>query len=606
WWIMMLAGITQLGGIVGGVGQALAISYPITGDYAAAIRMPSSRELGQYLKWDDALLSEWDLQILQSEEDQPVTVEFFHASAAGLGTDALIAFRREQAGRTRDRLDDLEAESPDTRALLDSTFAKVTAAKSRLNGSDSLEATNAVKELDRARSKLADVLREVNTTSFGIAISEAEASDGVTIGEHSRERIQRGHAILSARLADLDRSALRATAAIVAKTLEQEAVQAEAKARDDLDAVKARIASHQPVWRGGLDDATAKVAFRLAHEQSGIRKAELDFRKNVLNTLVEPPTRDDKYWAGAVSLLTVVLLYFGRYGLIQNFSTVLVVLFTFITIGNVVELQRTPQWQVSLDDFLRGLSFGLPEGSGLTTALATFGIIGVGATELITYPYWCIEKGYAKYAGPRTQEQRWADRAKGWMRVMRYDAFLSMGIYTFATLAFFVMGVAVLYNEGRDPDGMRMVSTLATAYVPVFGEHAKWLFLIGAIAVLYSTFLVANAGHTRTYTDALKLLGIVKKHDEKAHDRSVMIFGVVLPIVSFATYWSGINPVTAVLLAGLMQAIMLPMLGFAALYFRWTATDPRLAPTKAWDVMLVLSCLGLLIAGLWGVASKLL
>ena len=47
WWVMMLAGITQLGGIVGGVGQALAISYPITGDYAAAIRMPSSRELGQ-------------------------------------------------------------------------------------------------------------------------------------------------------------------------------------------------------------------------------------------------------------------------------------------------------------------------------------------------------------------------------------------------------------------------------------------------------------------------------------------------------------------------------------------------------------------------------
>ena len=51
---------------------------------------------------------------------------------------------------------------------------------------------------------------------------------------------------------------------------------------------------------------------------------------------------------------------------------------------------------------------------------------------------------------------------------------------------------------------------------------------------------------------------------------------------------------------------MLPMLGFAALYFRYTATDPRLAPTKLWDAMLIVSCLGLLVAGAWGVYAKLI
>ncbi|REJ85490.1 MAG: hypothetical protein DWQ29_11260 [Planctomycetota bacterium] len=603
---MMLAGITQLGGIVGGVGQALAISYPITGDYAAAIRMPSSSELDQYLKWDDALLSEWDLQIMQSVEGEDSVYVPFRESLSGLGPDEVLAFRTELAEEARARITELEETQLSTAASLQTAIARLNDAKSKAEGAERSEFGNAIQSLEDARTQLRKVLRDVNSATFQAAVAAAEKTETRIIPQDEQERIQRGHAILSSRLAELDSVIPQATAVIIAKTLEKQAVQAEANARAELDATNAETGTHGQVLIDGSHSATARKILRFPQEHIGIRKAEVEFRKNVLNTLVEPPTRDDKYWAGAVSLLTVVLLYFGRYGLIQNFSTVLVVLFTFITIGNVVELQRTPQWQVSLDDFLRGLSFGLPEGSGLTTALATFGIIGVGATELITYPYWCIEKGYAKYAGPRTQEQRWADRAKGWMRVMRYDAFLSMGIYTFATLAFFVMGVAVLYNEGRDPDGMRMVSTLATAYVPVFGEHAKWLFLIGAIAVLYSTFLVANAGHTRTYTDALKLLGIVKKHDEKAHDRSVMIFGVVLPIVSFATYWSGINPVTAVLLAGLMQAIMLPMLGFAALYFRWTATDPRLAPTKAWDVMLVLSCLGLLIAGLWGVASKLL
>jgi hypothetical protein len=61
--------------------------------------------------------------------------------------------------------------------------------------------------------------------------------------------------------------------------------------------------------------------------------------------------------------------------------------------------------------------------------------------------------------------------------------------------------------------------------------------------------------------------------------------------------------VKAVLLAGLMQAILLPMLGFAALYFRWTATDPRIKPRPVWDIALVLSCVGLLVAGVWGMVS---
>ncbi|MCA9081696.1 MAG: Nramp family divalent metal transporter, partial [Planctomycetaceae bacterium] len=120
-------------------------------------------------------------------------------------------------------------------------------------------------------------------------------------------------------------------------------------------------------------------------------------------SIPDPWTMDDRYWALAVGLVTIALLYNGRYGIIQSLSTGLVVLFTFITIGNVIALQSTQQWSLSMADFVRGFSFGFPPGDDpwtpLTTALATFGIIGVGATELITYPYWCIEKGYARFTG---------------------------------------------------------------------------------------------------------------------------------------------------------------------------------------------------------------
>ncbi len=60
----------------------------------------------------------------------------------------------------------------------------------------------------------------------------------------------------------------------------------------------------------------------------------------------DPRTYDDKYWATAIGIVTSVLLFVGRYGMIQAFSTALVVGFTFLTIGNVVSLQTTQEWSL--------------------------------------------------------------------------------------------------------------------------------------------------------------------------------------------------------------------------------------------------------------------
>ena len=180
-----------------------------------------------------------------------------------------------------------------------------------------------------------------------------------------------------------------------------------------------------------------------------------------------------------------------------------------------------------------------------------------------------------------------------------------MCIYTFATLAFFLMGVAVLHKEGLDPDGMRMVSTLAEAYVPVFGEYAKWLFLVGAIAVLYSTFLVANAANARIFSDGLRFFGVVDDRKPNAVQNWVKVMSLILPLLCLAVFLTGANPVRLVLIAGTMQAIMLPMLGVAAIYLRYTRIDSRLTPGRIWDLLLFLSCLGLLIAGSYGVYKQL-
>ncbi|MFK7777441.1 MAG: Nramp family divalent metal transporter [Gimesia sp.] len=359
--------------------------------------------------------------------------------------------------------------------------------------------------------------------------------------------------------------------------------------------------------------ANIKARIERLQEQGQVILQKIRNKEKLVNkqgvSLIEPQTWDDKIWAGVIAILTSCMLFYGRYNLIENLSTVLVVSFTFITIGNVISLQTSEVWTISTEEIIRGLSFGIPDASdGMTpllTALAAFGIIGVGATELIAYPYWCLEKGYARFTGPHSEDESWALRAKGWMRVMKIDAFASMCIYTFATIAFYLMGVAVLHKEGLDPDGMRMVSTLAEAYVPVFGAYAKWLFLVGAIAVLYSTFLVANAANARIFSDGLRFFGVVDDNKPNAVQNWVKVMSLILPLLCLAVYLTGANPVKLVLIAGTMQAIMLPMLGVAALYLRYTKIDSRLTPGRIWDVLLFLSCLGLLVAGAYGVYKQL-
>lgn len=311
-----------------------------------------------------------------------------------------------------------------------------------------------------------------------------------------------------------------------------------------------------------------------------------------------PP--DDKVWAGLIAVFTAGLLYVGRYGLIQSFSTALVGSFTALTVANLFLLQREPHWHVRWDEFLSGLTLGLPQTespfSAVATALFTFGIIGVGAAELVVYPYWCLEKGYARFTGRNDGSQQWIDRTRGWLRVMRLDAWGSMVVYTFATLAFYLLGAAVLNRAGLDPEGIEMVRTLATMYMPVFGQWAGMLFLFGAFAVLYSTYFVANASHARTFSDALRVIGLIAP-DEVTRGRWIRWLSGFFPLLCLVIYLFIPQPVVLVMLSGLFQGMMLPMLAGAAIFLRYKKCDPALRPTKLWDVFLWTSGGAMLITG---------
>ena len=301
--------------------------------------------------------------------------------------------------------------------------------------------------------------------------------------------------------------------------------------------------------------------------------------------------REEYIWAALTTLAAIALLLSGGYKRLERVTTILVAAVTLFTVASVVILQWT-NFRITLPDLASGLEFQVPT-AAMALAFSAFGITGVGASELIAYPYWCIEKGYARAVGPRTDDQAWADRARGWTRVMQLDAWFSMVVFTVATISFYLLGAAVLHPQGLEPKGITMIRTLSEMYLtPLEGTPLAGLrgltrvgFLLGAWAVLFKTLYVATAGNSRQTADFLNLSGIWKQKGPQARERVVRVFCLFYPLLALGLYYAVREPQGLIKFGGIAQAIMLPLITGATIFLRRRDTDPRVGPSLLTDIL---------------------
>ena len=165
--------------------------------------------------------------------------------------------------------------------------------------------------------------------------------------------------------------------------------------------------------------------------------------------------------------------------------------------------------------------------------------------------------------------------------VMHWDSWGAMIVYTFCTIAFYSW-VLPSWEDRTLSRKSEMIQTLSAMYQPVFGDLAQNIFLFGAFAVLFSTFYAAIAAQGRLGSWR-QGNGNRADMNESARQRGLKWTGVILPLLSVLCYLFYSSPVVLVLIAGTLQAIMLPVIGFAVLYFRYKkCDDKRLLPVKLW------------------------
>jgi manganese transport protein len=299
----------------------------------------------------------------------------------------------------------------------------------------------------------------------------------------------------------------------------------------------------------------------------------------------------EHFWAALTTLAAVLLLLSGGYRRLEKVTTVLVALVTLFTVASVLILQWT-RFRITPADLGHGFELAVPP-AAIMLAFSAFGITGVGASELFAYPYWCIEKGYARFAGARTDDDSWAHRARGWTRVMQLDAWFSMIVFTVATVAFYFLGAAVLHPQHLDPKGPAMLPTLSRLYLqPLEGTPLQWLapysrvgFLLGAWAVLFKTLYVATAANSRLTADFLHQLGLWKSGGQAQRNRLVKVFCVLYPTLSLGLYYAFREPKGLIMAGGTAQALMLPFIAGATLYLRQRDADRRVAPSFLSDIL---------------------
>ncbi len=308
-------------------------------------------------------------------------------------------------------------------------------------------------------------------------------------------------------------------------------------------------------------------------------------------------TTSIQIWAAVNVLLAIGLLWQGWYRQLEMLVMILVGGFS-VAVGIAVFLIQGTPYHISTGDIMSGLTFSLGDDrkAAAYAVISLMGALGVSANELLMYPYWILEKGYARELGDPSSSG-WADRARRWIRTIWLDAGLTTVVSTIITGAFFLLGSAVLHRQKTVPHGLQVVDQISDVFTASYGPWSKALFVVGAFCTLYSTLVVVAAATGRMAADFFASLGFFDRANEattrRCH-RFVQTAALLILLTLFLT--TTVSPAVPIIFGHFVIGVFLTpllMLCIAWLAFR---TDRRVrmswptATALIGSIVIIFSC----------------
>ncbi|WP_394276852.1 Nramp family divalent metal transporter [Luteococcus sp.] len=309
------------------------------------------------------------------------------------------------------------------------------------------------------------------------------------------------------------------------------------------------------------------------------------------------------FWVLVMVAVAIAIHVSDRYEIVEKVSTVLVVLVTAVAVALVFGVQFTPfAWDGA--DLAHGMGFKIAAGT-MGIALSMFGLTGIGAGEISSYTFWCVEKGYAAWTGPNDGSEAWVERARGWIGVMKKDAWLSWVVYTMSTAAFYVLGAAVLHPQGLAPSGNDVIKLLSRIFGDTMGPWAAVVFLVFAAVALFKTIVANVPSLSRQTAAALSVFGAFTWTDTAARRRMMRFLMVFMPVIWGLLAVVVKSPLQMVILGGILNALYLMAVSVATLYLSHAQTDRRIKDGMLFTAYLVVSAIAVFAVGLVSLVDML-
>ena len=304
-------------------------------------------------------------------------------------------------------------------------------------------------------------------------------------------------------------------------------------------------------------------------------------------------------WALILGILLSFLIYKNYYSIIEKTSILMVAGFTLLTLASVLAISFTP-FGFTFSDIVTGLRFELPPDL-VFIAIGAFGITGVASDEIIAYTYWCQEKGYANHTGVNDGSEEWQLRANGWIKIMQLDAIVAMVIYTLVTAAFYLLGASILYGQKEIPEGNELINSLASIYTQSLGSEARFAYLAGAFFVLYSSVFATLAYWSRLFPDIFGQLGWINPDSTTDRKKWVAILAWLFPCLWVIAYLFVEMPTFMILSGGVVGSVLLLIVVFAAIIFRFQNKFLKIASGPVSELMFWLSVASIASVSIYGI-----
>lgn len=278
-------------------------------------------------------------------------------------------------------------------------------------------------------------------------------------------------------------------------------------------------------------------------------------------------------WAVVMILMAFVLVWIGKYGILENFTKVLIILMVVAFVATAIGTQPTAGQIVG-----EGFSFQIPGGDYflVLAMLATTMVPDIPVSLSALHKQRYLKAGSFEASLPKESK----------LKMARFDLIFGSIVTALITSSILICSATVLH-----PAGIKVAAAadMAQQLVPILGSYAGILFSLGLWAAAFSSGLFR--------IELLPLLfnqAIGAEEDMKAtRSRFFMVLGAGVPLVFILLLGSA--PAELVVMAQAINGILLPFI--AAIIWRITADKKFMGEdaNKTWlnvifGIIFVLTC----------------